>query len=337
MHSDHPIPRPHIDAYAHVGVPRFGTAEQVVEVINRWDIDKAVLVLGPNTPDLEALIKARKMLGSDRVRLIGIPFGNTEEQRREMAEKQMALGIIGMRLMPFELGPAKEVIETLGERGLWLFAINPYQSDETARFLLDWLNGHEDGRIASPHFLIPRTIDDAVDDPVLFRELLGHPRFHAILSRHGGVGSKEPYPHLDLRLWVEDIAECVTWERLMWGSEYPVSYWRNEQISDCREWIDHLGVDITPQQREAFLGGNADRLFFAEEPAESDNVELPDWAEEQYARESNVPCFPNDKLTLPVDVVEILMTEYLERNEKERELRFADHVAMRLTELIREE
>jgi hypothetical protein len=85
-----------IDAYAHVGEPRFGSAREVVAILRYYGFEKMVLVLGPGIPDIAALVEARR-IGGDDVRVMGIPFGETEEQRLELAEVQLRAGISGMR------------------------------------------------------------------------------------------------------------------------------------------------------------------------------------------------------------------------------------------------
>ncbi|MFW5863815.1 MAG: amidohydrolase family protein [bacterium] len=325
-----------IDAYAHIGVPRFGSASDVLGVFDRWNIEKGVLVLGPGIPDLKSLETARDMAG-DRIRYMGIPFGESDDQRRELCDIQIKIGISGMRLMPFEIHSNPYIMDRLGEAGLWLFAINPYGDMKMTRVLLDWLEKYPGGKIASPHFLIPETIDQRTDDPALFRELLSHPRFHAILSRHGGVGSQQDYPHLDLKPWVEEIAEIMSWDRLMWGSEFPVMYWRNEQIDTCRDWISNLGVEMSEEDRAKYLGGNAQRLFFDAPAPAHEPVTIPLWVANQYHFEGSIPMFPaRQKLPLPMKAHEKILTAYLKANEEDRSLNFADFMAKLLSEKAEE-
>ncbi len=322
--------RTFIDAYAHVGEPRFGSAEEAVAVMDRWNTERAVLVLGPGIPDLEGLRKARELAG-DRIRYMGIPFGETEEQRSQLAQVQIRMGISGMRFMPFELPPNAEVLARLGERGLWLFAINVHESAEITRTLLDWLEDHPEGAIASPHFVYPNPIDEAADDPCLLRDLLRHPRFYAILSRHGGA-SQQPYPHEDLRPWVEGLIEEMGWEKLMWGSEYPCLYWRNEQIDEARRWVHELGIELTGEQRAAFFDGNARRLFFDDQAPPAEDVAVPAWVEEQFNRDRTVGLFPRTALQVPMSDYRHLLAGYIEASAANPTLRFAEYVASRLGE-----
>ncbi len=42
------------------------------------------------------------------------------------------------------------------------------------------------------------------------------------------MGSAAAYPHADLRTWVESTIGLSGWDHVLFGSEYPVIFWRNE-------------------------------------------------------------------------------------------------------------
>ena len=315
-----------IDAYAHVGEPRFGSAREVVAILRCYGFEKTVLVLGPGIPDIAALVEARR-IGGDDVRVMGIPFGETEEQRLELAEVQLRAGISGMRLMPFEVPPNRPLLDLLGNRGLWLYAINPLDDPAVTALLLDWLERWPRGRIAAPHFLRPGTPLQAAASPAHAEQLLSHPRFHAIFSRQGGVGSSERYPHSDLRPWIEDVAERLGWERIMWGSEFPVMYWRNEEIPLCVDWMRRLGMALTEKDWAAFLGGNARRLLFSGPAPEAREVVVPAWVEQQFSRTHTVPLFPPTPQHMPMPRYAGLLSRFLECKMSGEEISFAAFVA----------
>ncbi len=323
--------QPAIDAYAHVGQPRFGSADEAVETLERWGIRQAVLVLGPGVPDLEALHRADALAG-DRVRFMGIPFGQTLEQRVELAEAQLSLGISGMRLMPFELEPNGRILDSLGERGLWLFAINPFQDPQTTRRLLDWLDRFEAGRVCAPHFLRAQRLGEGAEDAGLLRTLLEHPRFYAILSRHGGASGR-PYPHEDLRPWVEDVVQTMGWGKLLWGSEHPVLYWRNEQIGQAMSWLDDLGFVLNDADRRRFLHDNARRLFFDAPPPPRRQVDAPVWVAEQFVRQTPVPLLPHTPIHLPMDRFAPVLSDFLRQCRHNPNRRLAEYLAEQLGSL----
>ncbi len=318
-----------IDAYAHVGQPRFGSAREAFDVFERWGIERGVLVLGPAIPDLGALAEAIRMAGA-RVRCMGIPFGATDEQRRELAERQLTLGISGMRLMPFELAPNPAILSMLGERGLWLYAINPHRNAAVTRTLIAWLEAYPHGHVAAPHFVEPAPLNDVAGDSGATRDLLAHPRFSAILSRHGGA-SRRPYPHEDLKPWVEDVIGLVGWDRLMWGSEHPVLYWRNEGIDTAMAWLDTLGVTGEAGERERFMYGNAERLLFADSPPPAGEYSVSGWVDEQFDRSGTVPMLQRATISLPMPDYRALLSDYLRSQAGNPTLRFAEYLAGQLS------
>lgn len=189
---------------------------------------------------------------------------------------QLALGIIGLRLMPDELRAHADLLPMVGEAGGWLFAINAHRQADTTRQLLGWLEAYPQGRVAAPHFLESTGLAGACEDASAVRTLLRHPRFHGIFSRHGGAGAGATYPHANLRAWVDDVMPLLGDTRLAWGSELPVLYWRDETLARARDWLGSL-VSLTAAQRRAFLHDNAQAWFFAAPPPPRGDPTLPAW------------------------------------------------------------
>lgn len=314
-----------IDAYMHAGRPRFGTGAEAVREMDRWQLAKANIVLPPSQPDFASLEEARKAKG-ENVRLFGVPFGETESQRAELTSWQINFGISGMRLMPFELKPNTDSLRLLGEAGCWLFAINPHDTPATTQRLLEWLEKYPCGKIAAPHFLKPGCLRDAVEDFTLMRTLLEHPRFFGIFSRHGKTGTTRPFPHDDLRPWVEEVIAICGWEKIMWGSEYPVLYWRDEQIPQAAGWIRRLLPEINEEQNNAFVHGNAQRLFFDPPSPVNQAGAEPAWVEEQRQPGYAVPFAQHGIKLSPRAHAEILH-KYLEVNQPGKEISMADFLS----------
>jgi hypothetical protein len=322
------MPSPLIDAYLHVGQPRFGSANEALDTLARSSITRGILVLGPAIPDLYALREAQLRAGQN-IRCIGIPFGQTPQQIAELTEMQLRMGVSGMRFMPFELEPFVQVAEMVGEAGRWLFFINPHTNASVTRYLLAWLEKYPAARIAAPHFLCPKPLKESCADLGATKALLEHPRFVAILSRHGGVGSSHPYPHNDLRPWLDDIIELVGWERVLWGSEYPVLYWRNEQLDSAAQWLTQLGMQISEQHQQLFFHLNAQRLFFDTPATVDSTVTIPEWIRQQWGSAS-VPLLPQTPLTMPMEPYQRLLSAYLENQQTMPQQSFADFITQQL-------
>lgn len=324
----------HIDAYAHIGYPRFGTPEELIAIWKQWDIEKGCIALPPNMPDFRGLERACELLG-DGIRLFGIPFGPDRVLRLELAEAQVDFGISGMRLAPDEILDNPAVLELLGEARLCLMAIGVHENPAVTRTILDWLERYPGGTVASPHFLKASAIEQGAGDPGLFRDLLRHPRMHAIFSRQG-MTSREPYPHRDLKPWVEEVVELLSWDRVMWGSELPVIYHRDEQVDSVREWLRDIGIGMTDTEEKKYLGDNAERLFWQDPAPLRRRVTFPAWAEQGLKDfiQSNdpVPVLRTKDLMLPLDLHGRLMSVYFERQAASPRLEFREFIAGLLKE-----
>ena len=111
-----------VDAYCHVGLPRFGSLEQMRAVAEVFAVERSVLVLGPMVPDYETLFRAIADY-PETLRGVGIPFGESDAQQVQIAEVQLRAGVAGLRLSGAEMLSCPAVPELVGECGRWIYAI----------------------------------------------------------------------------------------------------------------------------------------------------------------------------------------------------------------------
>ena len=323
---------PLVDAYCHIGLPRFSAANDAWATLGLAGIDRAVFVLGPMVPDYAELFLALEQHGN-RVRAVGIPFGRTHAQIVEVTELQLRGGVTGLRVQEPDLLTSEAFLRVIGARGRWLYAINVFRTPEVTRSLLDWLERYPDARIAAPHFLHAGALLRGDVGDSLRRNLVSHPHFHPIFSRQGGVGSQRPYPHEDLRPWVEQVIELAGWERILWGSEYPVLYWRNETLAGCRDWLPALGVGADEARLAGFLGGNAARALFADPPPAAEPVTFPAWVDAQFDRQRTVPLFQPAGLDVPMALYATLHHRFVAELQARPGLTFAAYCMEKLGDM----
>jgi len=240
-----------IDAYAHVGMPRFQTVDDYRAVMADGGIDRAVLSLFDACPDVEGA-HAALCRRPDTFRALGVPLGADESELRAGAEAQLAAGFSGLRLSDADVLERSWLLETLAERERMGVVCGRASAPECAEILVAHLERHPEAVLVGGHF-------GGADDPrVLERgpvaELFAHPRFFVVFSRHGG------YPTPVVRHWAEAVVARCGWQRILWGSEAPVLFWRDETIQQAVAWVDQLRP--TADERAAFFGGNARRLYF---------------------------------------------------------------------------
>lgn len=318
-----------IDAYSHVGLPRFCSPGQILDVCDRWNIAKVVMSLGPGTPDIAPLAEAVRT-HPDRVRAVGIPFGATEDQRHDIVLRQLDAGFMGIRLSLEEATGNPRIMEAIGERGGWIYFCGIPVDQVQAELLIGWLNAHPHGQIAAPHFLNRTVPDMQADEHLSFRRLLEHPRFFPILSRQGDGRSGQKYPFGDLLPWARMLVGHCSWSRILWGSEHPVLLWRDETMKQCIDWITDAGIGATEEEIGMYLGGNAERVFFTDRPDITRDYEQPAWLEPQFDRGRILSLFQNATLDVPMDRFEPIMAEYLYKSQGGTTLTFGEFVANRL-------
>lgn len=305
-----------VDAYGHVGLPRFGSLEQARAVAEVFAVERSVLVLGPMVPDYETLFRAIADY-PDTLRGIGIPFGEKEAQQRQIAEVQLRAGVAGLRLSGSEMLNCPAVPELVGQCGRWIYAVGIIDNPAAVEFLLNWLQRYPSCRVAAPHFLCVHRGEIAAP----LAALISHPRFYPIFSRHGGLDSQQPYPHMDLAPWVESVLALCGWERALFGSEYPVIFWRDETYASCLDWMRELQPQTSATELAGFFGETAKKLLFEEMQPPREEVVIPSWVGEQFDHSRTVPLWDGSEVSM--EAIGGWLAAYVEELRAQRESLFS--------------
>jgi predicted TIM-barrel fold metal-dependent hydrolase len=242
---------PLIDAYAHVGLPRFQSISDYQGAMAQAGVDQAVLCAFDSCPDLAA-IHAAVQDWPDTFRAVGVPLGADEAEIRAAADAQLAAGFSGLRLSDADVLERAWLLDLLGREGRVAVVCGQVSEAERARVLLTHLERHPDAVVVGGHFAAADKPQVLAGGPV--RDLFGHPRFRVVFSRQGG------YPAAVVREWADAVVGLTGWDRILWGSEAPILFWRNETLQDAIGWVEQLSP--TADQRAAFFGGNARQLYF---------------------------------------------------------------------------
>jgi hypothetical protein len=304
------------DAYAHIGLPRFGSIDQLLHYMDIHQLDKSVAVLGPLVPDIATLAEAASTY-SDRLRLIGIPFGETKEERLETVQLQLDAGALGIRFEYREAIENPELLMAVGVRGRWAYGIDACRDQQIAAIYLNWLMQYPEAGLAAPHFMYPNfQASDRERAGGAIAELMGHPRFYGILVRNLGMCGS-PYPHSEYKEWIDYVMEQCGPQHLMWGSEYPVLLWRNEGTNAAVNLFREFLGDFSEEQFAQVIGANAIDLFFSGSPPEAKPISLPEWIEHKFQRNRHVKFFPSG-LDLSTEEYSRLLDDYLRSAEFEQ-------------------
>ncbi|MDE1992175.1 MAG: amidohydrolase family protein [Rhizobiaceae bacterium] len=241
-----------IDAYAHVGMPRFQSVEDYQAEMARAGIGRAVLCSFDSSPDLLA-IHAAISRAPETYRGLGVPLGRDRAEMEAAVHAQLAAGLSGLRLTDEDVVERPWLLDALAAADRIAIVCGQPSSERTARALLANFERNPDAVVIGGHFA-------GVGDPKLLAggpaaELFAHPRFHVVFSRHGGFAGAA------VLAWAEAVVAKTGWQRILWGSESPLIYWRTETMADAIGWVDRLSP--TEEERTAFHGGNTDRLYFS--------------------------------------------------------------------------
>jgi hypothetical protein len=242
-----------IDAYQHLGLPRFQSPEDALAALDRASITRALVCPVDTGPDLASVHRAFST-APDRFLGLGIPLGRDRQETEAFVAAQLRAGFAGLRLSGADVRDSPWLLDQVGDAGgIALVCGAEAGLAHGAGSLLRFLKEYPGALAIGGHFAGPT-------DPAVFgtrpevAELFAHERFFVIFSR------QTLFEPATLTAWARELIDRVGWERLMWGSEAPVLYWRDESFADAVGWIERFHP--TESQRAAFLGATAQRVLF---------------------------------------------------------------------------
>jgi predicted TIM-barrel fold metal-dependent hydrolase len=291
-----------VDSYGHVSLPRFVSVEEYLSVMDAHAIEKAIVCTAETCPDLPELSRAL-VHHADRLRVVGVPLGRTYTEICESIQHQADCGFIGLRIQAKMIAEFPELLQLFGKRRLipWVVGENGLQI--AAGHLLEYLAENNSHYVIAPHFA--NTTNLAVfTTPGQLQQLFRHPRFLVVFSRQGA------YEPAAVRSWALRLIEELGWQRILYGSEFPVCLWRNESYQDTVNWIQTLGLSPTETELSDYYGGTALRLLWESPPRP---VHLADekWSAKNWAVPGKVNLLANHPLEIPEEIHHRLLARYL--------------------------
>lgn len=255
-----------IDAYQHLGLPRFQSLADALAAMDRASIARALVCPVETCPDLVRVHQALTA-APERFLGLGIPLGRDRAETEALVAAQLRAGFAGLRLSGADVRDSPWLLDRIGEaRGIALVCGGDAALADGAWPLLRFLEEYPQALAIGGHFAGPT-------DPAIFgarsavAELFAHERFFVVFSR------QSLFEPATLHAWARELIDRVGWQRIMWGSEAPVLYWRDESLAGAASWIERFNP--TDGQRSAFLGGTAQRVLFDRPRPESAGLVLP--------------------------------------------------------------
>jgi predicted TIM-barrel fold metal-dependent hydrolase len=271
---------PIIDAYAHVSLPRFLSTEDCLRLMDRHRIESAVLSTADTCPDVQELSRAI-VTYPDRFRALGMPTGATPARVRDAIRAQLDSGFSGIRLPAALIAGDPGLLDLIGAAGAIALVVGDRGLAQAARSVADFLDRYPACAAIAGHFGGPAD-PGLLDADAAVGRLFDHPRLFVAFTRHGALG------HLPVEAWASALVRRVGWDRLIWGSEWPVALWRNETYRSTLDWALRFAPDAG--QLGLFFGGNAQRLFFGR-PSAARPIG-PEWDLLALRRRADVWLFP---------------------------------------------
>ena len=270
-----------IDAYAHVGMPRFQTVEDCRATMQRLGIAKTLVCAFDCCTDLAEVHRAISRYPGE-FRGLGLALGADRAEVERGIAMQIEAGFIGLRLNVADVRDRPWLLDILGRLEAFPLVVGENALAEAAPALLKYLDANPSGLAVGGHFAGP-TDPAALSRPGAVRDLFSHPRFVVVMSRQGIFAPTK----------IEESAQALLgilgWERSLWGTEAPVLYWRDEPVGRTPGWIDRFAPD--PVQRAAFFTGNAQRLIFSRPGADPHPLRLP-FDPRSFEVSRSVPMWP---------------------------------------------
>lgn len=276
------MPKPMIDGYAHIGRPRFQSVENCLETMDREGIAKLVACPFETCPDIAEVHRAREM-APDRFRAFGLALGDDQALVERGMQAQFDAGFDGFRLSTGLIDQSPFVLDVIARNNGVPMVVGGGALASVAKRLVDFLDANPHCMILSPHLAGPTDPAILKTDGAV-RALFGHPNFTVVASRQTMT---EP---TRVRAWMEALIEHVGWTRLMWGSEAPVLYWRDETVAQAAAWYQDIGAGQS--QLDDFYQHNADRLIFGRPDRGVAPLRLP-YGQTDFEPASTAPMWPH--------------------------------------------
>lgn len=285
-----------LDAYAHIGLPRFVTAEQFVAVMDRHEIQKAVVAAADTCPDIHEVSRAIVKY-PHRFRAVGVTLGSSFGEICASLSRQAQSGFLGIRIFDRMIVEHPRLLGVMGDLNLIPWVVGGPALAPAAGLLVDYLEGAEDRYVVAPHF--GGVASPAVlDVPGIVRDLFEHSRLLVIFSRHGAYE-----PQL-LRAWAGALVVKIGWKRILFGSEFPVCLWRNESYQSTLDWVKTLNLSPDP---DGFYGENASRCLW------NRPVPSPRLIDEPHSvAPGTINLFARQGLDIPEEIHNRLLARYLQ-------------------------
>jgi len=239
--------------------------ESQIQVMDKYGIDKGVLVQPSMYSFDNRYILDCDRSYPDRFALVGLldPQADSVESAMESLADQ---GVRGLRLAPM-LRPdiawcnddrADRVWRKAGKLSMILTLL--VKPDQVA-LVSEAIERFPEVQVVIDHLARPDLAEEHART-TLFKDLLALAQFEQVYVKASALGymSGEPYPHRDILEFVRRAFDAYGPQRMMWGTDTPMSQDPNT-LPDAMRLIDLALPDASHEDRAQIMGGTAAQLW----------------------------------------------------------------------------
>jgi predicted TIM-barrel fold metal-dependent hydrolase len=242
-----------IDGWAHCGIRRFRPIDDVMRFLDRVGIEQAVIVqpLGDFDNDYLLEVAARHR---DRLRSVGVVAADRPDRAASLVRLAEA-GCAGVRMAAADLSRDPTFAAETSAAGLAI-AVHASDGAPGVASLAGAIGGLERPVIVT-HLGMPTVVDGVLVQGTEILPLAAVPNVFVLLS---GLAMACPYPYGPLRELVHDVVMAFGPQRVMWGSNYPLT--EVDETTRDLELIRSEAFGLTPEAVAAITAVTARQLWF---------------------------------------------------------------------------
>jgi L-fuconolactonase len=247
-----------IDGYAHCGVSKFLPVEELLTVMTRSGVDRAMLCQHLGEYDNRYLQSVVNQHPDRFVATCLVDF-SAPEASHELRRWHDTGCFRGLRVVSDTLGQHFDLCAKTLLLGMHIVLYAPEGIAGAVQPVRRLAQQASEGRIVISHLGNPRVEDDRL---VYGRELLELAMEQNIDVQLSGLSMFCSYPYRPLQAFIREVVAAFGPDRVLWGSNFPVSGGDAELYRRDLLFVGSSDLGLTDGEIEQIMGGTANKIWF---------------------------------------------------------------------------
>lgn len=245
-----------IDGYCHCGQSKHRPFEDVLQVMECADVERAVLCQHLGQYDNSYLVDAINR-SNGRVTGVCLVDPSQADKIAELRRLHASGCFRGVRLLADWLSTGETLYAEAVRLGMTLVVYAPEGIRTTVSSVASFAEHNPAARIVISHLGNPRVVGDHLVAEEKLLDLSSLPGVYVLLS---GLSQFCAYPYEPLHDLVRTVVQRFGKERVLWGSNFPVC---GDEAAYLRDLFQvRCGFDFDPEEVRWVTGKTAERLWF---------------------------------------------------------------------------